>query len=193
MDKLESYMRSPDLVSGINYNVRNKNSFFTGIHDWAEQRNTPVSVRVLNPLESFYVVAKKCFEHIIDPFDDIPYYKKFQIILAGGLNLPVVPIGGAWIYDFDNREIIRGWDIQRTLTAVMQTDLLVHEYLHCYQHLLHDQLKEEGAITVDHKTPSSVVEPPLFGFNFHTPSKKWMKRFENKILKRLAKLQATCA
>lgn len=183
---IDSLIESPNLAAPIEYNERSKQSFFNSIQRWGEGFDNKLSVALLNPFKAILFAAKDFYKNITNFNDGLPYLKKSYCILASLINIPQIPFLGLWAYVPEERKIIRGYNIQRYLAC--QGDLLVHEHLHAYQHLLHDSLLSQELIT-PRKIPSSIVEPPIFGFWLFPPSHKWLKRFEEKILRRLKKNQ----
>ncbi len=189
-----------DLVSPIRYNEKSKESFFNGVWEWSVDRGTEIEelywdVDPLDPIAQAQFMgqtAMEAYRALFYPSDELREHGMWARLDSCQSKLSralLFPLTGRWTYDGEDREIIRGNDVQR-YANFLQGDPLMHPYLCAYGHLLYDHLRQEGLIRKEHPRPFSIVKPRQWGFQIRPPSKDHLKKFENRIIDGIIKYQS---
>lgn len=192
ISELEKLINQSPLVAPIPYNnpKRKKQKFFDFIEGYGDYLNVPINEIKLSIVGQYKLVLSDLYNRFSGGYETNGGL--FQNILnttSAILYLPQMPLIGVYGSRLNNDnhvEIYKGNSFQRLISSI-QLDPLVHEYLHAYQHLMITDLHNRGLI----KLPSNslgLIQPRLFGFQFKSPSKKYLKNYEKKIIKKLIKL-----
>ncbi len=185
---IEDLLGSNGLISPIEYNENSKDSFFGSIHKWSNDLGYELKADTMGVARALGYTAMQIYGNLIDPNKNLSYKKQAYCIIAPLINLPQIPLFGAWMYRTSKRQIVHGNRLQKIALSFIQGDILVHEYLHAYEHLLCDYLLSKGIIDKQ-ENPASIIEPPIFRFYFSPPSLAYLKKFEKRMLKKLCNQQ----
>ena len=172
------------LISPIQYNEKSKDSFFGSIHEWGKDLGHELKVDKMGVARALGYTIMQVYGNLVEPNKNLSHKKQAYCVIAPLINLPQIPIFGTWMYRPGKRQIINGNRLQRVALSLIQGDILVHEYLHAYEHLLCDYLLLKGLINKQ-ENPASIVEPPIFRFYFSPPSLAYLRKFEKRMLKKL--------
>jgi hypothetical protein len=186
-----------DLISPVSYNESSKESFFNSVWEWSVARGTEIGEitidgDLLDNVGDMVDTTIEAYRDLFYPRDDLREHgmkARIDSCISKLSQAATLPLTGRWSYYPDEREIIRGTEAQRYCNFA-QGDPLVRMYLHAYQHLLYDHLKQEGLIRKEHPRPSGIVKPRQWGFQLKPPSKDHLKAFENKVIDRIIKYQS---
>lgn len=196
LETLERLAEQANLVAPIEYNEKDKNSFFNAIRGWGNALGVEVTELNLSVIQAWkltYSEIRKVLQIPADAFEDVGMSREYRnhLIKANIQELFLIPLTGSWGYDPINYQIRRGNKVQRLYVTLCQSDPLVHEYLHVYQHLLYKKLYQEGLVYRKHPKPSRIIEPPSPRCILRSPSYEAVKMFEGDILLKLIDFQLT--
>lgn len=183
---MERLIDKEGLISRIDYDESCKNSFFEAVDDWSRQLGNDLNVEKWNFAKGMGFALAVAYKNAVMPDKELRLSKQVYGVVAPLINFPLIPFFGMWAYRPKYRTIIRGNNLQRLAVCMIQGDLLIHEYLHVYEHNLHDYLLSQHVIK-EQANPASIIEPNMLGFNFNPPPKRFLKKFEDKILRKLEK------
>jgi hypothetical protein len=201
INKLEDLLNQEGLIAPIEYDEKSKSSFINAVVSWSKERNTKVNEVTIGLKEGFkkakhgYITAKNNLKIIREEYKiadekDLAElrnlaFSEFHQEHGNIAQMILMPFLGRWSYNSTERTVYRSSNLKRKIVIGSLIDPLIHEYLHAYEHLLYDQLDEQGLIKEGYQNPAGIVEPAGVGFVLRPPSYKQLKKFENKIIKTL--------
>ncbi len=199
VSKLEELANQPGLVAPIEFTDGDNDSFIQAVQGWAasQGKETKEEVYKVGVMEA----VKMSLRGIYNTFFDLP--ERFASVKGGRLyhfsgccDLMLIPLFGSWKHL--EGDILRGTERQRkVIRHLTGQDPLIHEYLHLYQELLYNHVKDKGLVETEHHCPPLIIEHKPIGIPFFAPfgtksnpvTNYRIKEFEKAVLSQLDKYQ----
>jgi hypothetical protein len=198
ISKLEELANQPGLVAPITFTDGDNDSFLDAVRSWAVSQEKEiveeeVKMGIMEAANGFLKQIYLALFNLPKQYKCLEGGRMYAIATAGIIG--GTPLFGKWGHN--NLTVYRGNENQRQVVMYLaHQDPLVHEYLHAYQRLLFDHLKQQRVIENDLPTQDLIIEhDPIgnllkpFGTESNPLTYKRIKRFENVVLKELDRYQ----